>query len=191
VGFVNLSLVEWGPRYNPPGFPLDVIDIWHANTLAKTRGLWYSLFGDGECRPDDPTQEFCSWRLLQTVKKVGKECSDTAIDAVIKAGDRSAPWGGRCFDRCAPADRRNTSSECYILCFYRNVLGPNGSTQILNTTSPNFGIPVLELLAAWEKPFAPEAQGGCPSIPLRDEIAPAIVPPAASTPPQSGRNKQQ
>jgi hypothetical protein len=118
------------------------------------------------------------------VKKVGKECSDTAIDAVIKAGDRSAPWGGRCFDRCAPADRRNTSSECYILCFYRNVLGPNGSTQILNTTSPNFGIPVLELLAAWEKPFAPEAQGGCPSIPLRDEIAPAIVPPAASTPPR-------
>jgi len=34
----------------------------------------------------------------------------------------------------------------------------------MNHSSPGFGIPVSELQAAWEKPFMPVAQGGCPDI---------------------------
>lgn len=134
------------------------------NTLAKTRGLWYSTWGEGECKPDDPSQSFCSWRVVKEIKKIAKTCSDTAINAVIMEGDATAPWGGRCFDKCSAADRHNTSSECFIMCFYKNVLGPHGSTQLMNDTSPDFGIPVPDLLKAWDKPFQPEASGGCPAL---------------------------
>ena len=137
------------------------------NTLAKTRGFWYSTWTEGECKPDDPTQQYCSWRVVEEVKKIAKTCSDAAINAVIMQGDATAPWGGRCFDQCSPADRRNTSSECFIMCFYKNVLGPYGSTKLMNDTSPDFGIPVEDLIKAWDKPFLPENEGGCPDLSTR------------------------
>ena len=52
-----------------------------------------------------------------------------------------------------------------IECFYSNVHGPVGSSSLLNHTSPNFGIPLVELQAAWDKPFKPESEGGCPGMP--------------------------
>jgi hypothetical protein len=63
--------------------------------------------------------------------------------------------------------KRATTAICAIehhRCFYANVLGPHGSSQLMNDTSPDFGIPVPDLLKAWEKPFLPESEGGCPSI---------------------------
>ena len=99
------------------------------------------------------------------VRKVAKTCSDNAIDGVIQKGDASAPWGARCFEACPAAQRYNTSSECYIECFYKNVLGPKGTTQLMNHSSPDFGIPLAELRAAWDKPFGPVADGGCPPLP--------------------------
>lgn len=139
--------------------------LCQGNTLAKTRGYWYSTWTEGQCRSDDPTQQYCSWRVAEEVKKITKACSDSMINAAIIAGDATAPWGGRCFDDCTAADRHNASSECFILCFYKNVLGPKGSTEMLNyTNSPEFGITVPELLEAWEKPFKPESSGGCPAL---------------------------
>ena len=88
-----------------------------------------------QCRPDDASQSFCSWRLVNVTAKISKACSDAAIDAVIESGDRHAKWGARCFNGCSAADQRNTTSECYIRCFYANVLGPKGSSQLLNHTS--------------------------------------------------------
>ena len=162
VGFLNLSTVDWG-RHHHHGQTPSKIDYWHGNVLSKTNGFWFSTWAEGECR-DDPAQAFCSWRVAAEAKKVAKGCSDAAIDAIVEAGDRSAPWGARCFDTCPAAQRTNTSSECWIECFYSNVLGPNGSSSLLNHSDPNFGIPLPELQAAWDKPFLPVEQGGCPAL---------------------------
>ena len=40
--------------------------------------------------------------------------------------------------------QKNTTSECWIECFYNNVLGPNGTSMLLKHTSLNFGIPLRE-----------------------------------------------
>lgn len=163
VGFLNLSTVDWG-QHPHPGHHESTVDYWHGNVLTKTYGNWYSTMPEGECT-EDPAQTFCSWRLVNSTTKITKNCSDEAINAAILQGDRIAPWGARCFDGCSSADMRNASSECWIRCFYLNVLGPNGSTQLLNHSSPNFGIPVDELQAAWEAPFKPIEEGGCPRLP--------------------------
>jgi hypothetical protein len=162
VGLLNLSTVDWG-RHSHHGQTPSKIDYWHGNVLSKTNGFWFSTWAEGQCR-DDPAQAHCSWRVVADAKKVAKTCSDHAIDGVIEAGDRSAPWGARCFDGCTAAQRANHSSECWIECFYANILGPNGSSMLLNHSSPNFGIPLPELQAAWDKPFVPEDQGGCPPL---------------------------
>ena len=176
VGFLNLSHVNWGRRSHKG---MSKVDYWHGNTLAKTNGLWFSTSPEGECSIGadkagdgktsnvitDSEPSFCSWRLVAVAKKVSKACSDAAIDDVIVKGDASASWGARCFNKCPVADRHNTSSQCYIECFYDNVLGPQGSSQLMNHSSPGFGIPLPELRAAWNRPFLPVAQGGCPALP--------------------------
>jgi len=160
VGFLNLSNVDWGDCYDGAS----KIDCWHGNTLRKTNGFWYSTWAEGECRPNDPTQKSCSWSLTGQDQKIGKSCSDGVINAAIAEGDRNASWGARCFDKCSTNDQKNASSQCWIECFYANVLGPLGNSQAMNHSSPNFGIPLSELQAAWEKPFLPVAQGGCPAL---------------------------
>lgn len=163
VGYLNLTTKDWG-RHSWPGHKLTPIDYWHGNTLAKTYGFWFSTWADGECRAGDTTQTFCSWRLVEVVKKIAKTCSDDAINKVIVDGDKNAPWGARCFNTCSQADQKNTSSKCWIECFYNNVLGPKGTSELLNHTSPDFGIPLKDLHNAWTKPFLPTANGGCPDI---------------------------
>eukprot|EP00038_Savillea_parva_P031299 m.84723 g.84723 ORF g.84723 m.84723 type:complete len:408 (-) comp9606_c0_seq1:490-1713(-) len=171
VGYLNLSTVQWGRQTYGHG-SMSTVDYWHGNTLAKTRGFWYSTWAEGECHPSDPSQGFCSWRVVEEVKKIAKTCSDASINNVIIQGDKSASWGGRCFDACSPADRANTSSTCFIMCFYKNVLGPYGSSKLMNDTSPDFGIPVPDLIKAWDKPFLPESEGGCPAIPTAPPTSP-------------------
>eukprot|EP00729_Bicosta_minor_P001393 gene1393-9813_t len=164
VGHLDLSQQDWG-RHAHHGHPMSPIDYWHGNTLIKTNGFWFSTWAEGECKPDDQSQSFCSWRLVERVKKVGKLCSDAAIDAAIVKGDTEASWGAHCFNKCSPADQKNTTSECWIECFYNNILGPLGTSQLLNHSSPNFGIPMPVLQDAWDKPFLSETKGGCPSLP--------------------------
>ena len=54
---------------------------------------------------------------------------------MLARGDREAPWGARCFDGCDPADQKNSSSECWIRCFYNNVLGVDGTSRLVNYSS--------------------------------------------------------
>ena len=165
VGRLDLSKANLGQHPNPHEH-LSTIDFWHANTLLKMYGFWYSTWSDGQCRPNDPSQTFCGWRVAEEVKRVSKKCSDDAMNDAVVSGDASAPWGGRCFHQCSPGDMKNTSSECWIKCFYNNVLGPKGSTQIVNYTSPgsDSGMPLAELVNAWEKPFVDVKDGGCPAV---------------------------
>jgi hypothetical protein len=160
VGFLNLSTVNWGrhPHHNEHE---SIVDYWHGNSLTKTNGEWYSTWKDGECRPNDASQMFCGWKVLAVVKRVTKQCSDSRINAIIETGDRTADWGARCFAKCDVVDRTNTSSKCWIGCFYNNVLGLNGSSQLLNRSE---GIPVDVLKEAWQVPFKDVRDGGCPGV---------------------------
>jgi len=171
VGHLDLTTVDWG-RTNHHHRQLSKIDLWHGNVLSKTNGFWYSTQPQGECNSSDVNQHYCSWRVAAVDKKISKRCSDAAINDAIVEGDKKASWGARCFDNnCTAADRSNTTSQCWIECFYANVLGKLGSSQLLNHTSPDFGIPLSELGAAWDRPFLPVKQGGCPALPSNHQAA--------------------
>jgi hypothetical protein len=153
VGRLNLTQVQWG-RHTHHG-SMSKVDFWHGNTLVKTFGFWYSTWAEGECTAaangTAAVGGQCSWRVVEKIKKISKKCSDATMDAAIIRGDRTAPWGARCFDTCSPGDRTNTTSPCFIECFYNNVLGPKGSSQLMNHSSAGFGIPGI-LSCAVEQP---------------------------------------
>ena len=59
---------------------------------------------------------------------------------------------------------RNTSDPCWITCFYNTALGPAASKP----NAPIGGMPISELLGAWDAPFASDdpEKGGCAAIPI-------------------------
>lgn len=63
---------------------------------------------------------------------------------------------------------RNTSDPCWIYSFY--VLGPDA----LMPGGAVAGMPVEILDQAFDRPFADEAQGGCPAIPPPPEAPPRL-----------------
>lgn len=81
-----------------------------------------------------------------------------------------------CFSACADSGvggARNVSSPCWIGCFYSAALGPDAGTP----GGAVAGVPLQTLLDAWNRPFLPEAEGGCPA--LGDEIRRAPPRPSA------------
>jgi len=79
--------------------------------------------------------------------------------------DTAVFWSGtECFNACPTAERYNTTSECYIRCFYATVLGPHAGTGAIHPGDDGMPIDLLE--AAWNQPFASEDrhQGGCPNL---------------------------
>ena len=68
-----------------------------------------------------------------------------------------------CFATCDDSGvgpERNTSSACWIQCFYDTVLGPNAGQP----GGAVEGMPLEDLIVAWDRPFLPEAKGGCPAF---------------------------
>ena len=125
---------------------------WAAAVLHKTGetgddSIWYSTFA---------ASEGSSWRVVKVEKVVAKACSDASIYGAVEAQDTV-----KCFDACGA---RNTSSPCWIGCFYRTILGAEG---MLPTGAGRPGGMTYDALAqAWEAPFVSEdpAQGGCPAV---------------------------
>ena len=78
----------------------------------------------------------------------------TAVESAAQAA------GSTCFKTCGP--ERNTSSACWIKCFYATTLGVDSGTKDTNATSE--GLPTEQLVAIWERPFGSTvtSQGGCP-----------------------------
>ena len=65
--------------------------------------------------------------MAEVIKKIPKQCSDEAINAAVITYDTKSPDGQRCFDGCSSADLANTSSICFVTCFYQTVLGPQSA----------------------------------------------------------------
>jgi hypothetical protein len=126
---------------------------WRGMTAKKTvDGVWYSTLSTGLCTP---TSAYCTWRVAEVVKRVSQQCLNGHIFDAVEAYNRS------CFSGCGPT--RNTTSDCWISCFYDGVLG----TEVLTGGSIT-GIPLEQLDHAWLQSFRsddPHA-GGCPPIAL-------------------------
>jgi len=123
---------------------------WSSSVFRKTGGMWYSTFEEGEGT---------AWKVLEVQKVVNKSCSDDVIYSAIEAYDDVS-----CFDACSR--QRNTSSACWVGCFYRTVLGADGMLPS-GFDNPG-GMPYEALADAWDRPFASDApaRGGCPAVPV-------------------------
>ena len=140
---------------------------WYTQLAGTLGGMWYSTtragmcfetladgggVGDGDAR--------CSWRLLETVKRVSKSCSDDSIYSYIEARDKAD-----CFSAChAPSSgSRNTSDECWVRCLFVTILGDGAAAA-----AASGGLSRSQLLEAWERPFASDdpSLGGCPALAL-------------------------
>ena len=72
------------------------------------------------------------------MKRVNKTCSDNAIFTEVEVFDRQTD---HCFGTCSDSGTglaRNTSSACWISCFYKTVLGPDSGEPLRQTASPSF-----------------------------------------------------
>jgi hypothetical protein len=76
----------------------------------------------------------------------------------LQAVARSGP---SCFDACPQPT--NTSSTCWISCFYSTLMGPTSGMAPLSGDS---GMPLTQLQQAFEAPFASSdpAHAGCPPV---------------------------
>jgi hypothetical protein len=126
---------------------------WQWNAAAKIGGWWYSSLTDGLC---NATSDWCTWRVAEVTKRVPKACADNSLyDSIEAAAGQSS-----CFKACGP--KRNTSSACWIECFYSTTLGADSSTKDTNSTGE--GLSLEQLVGVWERPFSSTdtAEGGCP-----------------------------
>jgi hypothetical protein len=137
---------------------------WQANVIKKTGGLWFSTLDEGYCGTDPSTEpKNCTWRVKQVVKVVNKTCSDNSIYTKAETYDAGTQGEG-CFQNasCPVGAARNTSSECWIGCFYETLLGPDAGIP----GGVVAGWPTADILTAWQKPFMSNdaTQGGCPAM---------------------------
>eukprot|EP00038_Savillea_parva_P026030 m.50883 g.50883 ORF g.50883 m.50883 type:complete len:309 (+) comp7270_c1_seq1:80-1006(+) len=167
VGRQNLSawLGRMGGCWSRNGEPAPEWDCWRDAVAKKTceppfsnGGFWYSTTSDGYCGDGRyASRDGCTWRLVQQIKRVNKTCSDNSIFSTVEV------YGKDCFANCSGVGpQRNTSSTCWIECFYASVVGPDAGKQ----GGAVAGMPLSDLEQAWNAPFASEdpTKGGCPNI---------------------------
>lgn len=136
---------------------------WPWPMVGKTGGMWYSTTKAGWCGAPGADPRWCTWDAV-VEKVVNKSCSDSIIYDAIEAWDKTQVEG--CFSKC-PAHRfhpfkpRNTSDTCWIYCTYATILGPS---RLLPSGGELAGMPLAQITEAFERPFKPESEGGCPDI---------------------------
>ena len=153
---------------------------WSMPVVGKTGGMWYSTTRAGWCGAPGADPSTCSWDA-RVEKVVNKSCSDKLIIDAVEGYDKQR---NKCFDDCPyrkrhPFHPRNTSDSCWIYCYYATLLGP--SNLLPSGALPgDDGMPKQLITSAFEKPFLPVAQGGCPPV----------TPPPASAAPSARRPRR-
>lgn len=121
-----------------------------AKISPENPGTWYSSLEKGYCSKDSSSD--CTWRVVSVDKIVERSCHKRVFGGEVA---KAAP---ECFESCGD-QKTNSSSPCWVDCFYQAALGPNagepGGTWA--------GMSLDALVAAWQKPFLPVEHGGCPS----------------------------
>jgi len=128
-------------------------DCYTSNVFSKLSaenpGNWYSSLDQGYCGNGTPNN--CTWRVVSVDKIVQRECHTRVF------GDAVAATAPGCFEDCGD-QKNNVSSPCWVDCFYKAALGPDSGKP----GGAVAGLSTAELVAAWQKPFLAEADGGCP-----------------------------
>jgi hypothetical protein len=178
VGRVNVWKAhlrhEWhGRGCHDSSRPADCYRLGAQHKLtAREPGYWYSSLAEQAER---------TWRVLSVDKIISRDCHTSTFGRlVLLHGDPA------CLRACPYPQRSNTSSPCWVDCFYRAALGPLADRP--GGVTPTSGMKIEQLAAAWEKPFAPEEEGGC--APLPEWGAGAVAPLGGSPSPQAtGRRR--
>lgn len=123
---------------------------WAENIPRKTHGYWYSTLEQGLCNTTSPAGS-CSWKV-RSAKTVKEACLKSKIITRVELASPS------CFKACG---QRNTSSYCWISCFFDALLGPQARHSV---SLPLGGLPATAIEKAWTDAFLPEERGGCPSV---------------------------
>lgn len=122
---------------------------WTRNLVDRLDGRWYSTPSSGEC---DDTDKPCYWSLVQTNRRILKSCQDAYIFSQVEKRNPS------CWNGCPQPT--NTTSDCYIGCFFSTLLGPDSDHR--NST---VGMTAAEIVGIWTYPVVnDETKGGCPDI---------------------------
>merc|ERR1712232_342253 len=104
-------------------------ECWRNSVALKTGGLWYSTVASGYCGDGSkPAPKGCTWSVKKLSKIVNKTCSDNAVYTYFETYDQNS---AKCFASCADSGTgpaRNTSSVCWVKCFYSTLLGPDAAT---------------------------------------------------------------
>ena len=124
------------------------------NSTAGHDAFWYSSLASGFCDVPGHTGP-CTWRVVSVDKIVSRACHTKVFGQRVQATQPSA-----CLDACG-AQATNTSSPCWTDCFYKAAMGPESGTP----GGAIAGMTLEDLTAAWEAPFKPVAEGGCPALP--------------------------
>lgn len=161
VGAENVSLHNAGRGCSTRD---PTYDCWKSAVSRKTGGMWYSTTASGYCGDGtSPAPAGCTWRVAEFVKRVNKTCSDNSIYNEVEKVD--GKQSEACFPSCHDSGigaQRNTSSSCWITCFYNTVLGPDASKPHGTVT----GMPLSDLVTAWNLPFESNdpTRGGCKAL---------------------------
>lgn len=137
---------NWGNECTKDSKPWE---CWRSNLPRKTGGFWYSTLEQGQCQ-DGSKAGSCSWRIRATAS-VRNDCLQDRLMTTAETAAKD------CFSACGP---RNSTSPCWIACFFDTVLGP----EARNSTNVT-GLPLESLATAFAGSFEPESQGGCPRVP--------------------------
>eukprot|EP00043_Microstomoeca_roanoka_P000127 m.26864 g.26864 ORF g.26864 m.26864 type:complete len:287 (+) comp10137_c0_seq1:103-963(+) len=150
---VGLELVA--PAHEKPVPPTEGPNYlwWQYNLAQYLGGKWFSFLAEGQC--SDAATEPCYWRVVDVKKRVSKQCSDHVIQQTVQS------IGSDCFSGCQQP--LNTSSTCWINCFYSTLMGPESANTFYR---PEKAINASILHDAFLRPFAStnQTEGGCPSI---------------------------
>eukprot|EP01065_Artemidia_motanka_P000736 TRINITY_DN1033_c0_g1_i1.p1 TRINITY_DN1033_c0_g1~~TRINITY_DN1033_c0_g1_i1.p1 ORF type:complete len:343 (+),score=108.21 TRINITY_DN1033_c0_g1_i1:69-1097(+) len=119
-------------------------ECWRSNLPRKTGGWWYSTLAEGQC---NATSKTCGWEVAST-QTVNATCHRENMIETVEAADRG------CFQGCGVP--RNTSSPCWINCFFDTVLGPDARNT---TAKPIGGMPLDDIVSGWKRSF-----NVCPTI---------------------------
>lgn len=131
--------------------------IFSKLNASDAPAYWYSSQETGYCGGEDGGESAtrsCTWRVVSVDKVVTRACHSRVFGEIVQATQPPA-----CLDACG-AQRSNTSSPCWVDCFYRAAAGPESGRPLGKVG----GMSLAELSEAWERPFLPEERGGCPAV---------------------------
>ena len=97
-------------------------------------GTWYSLTSQGQGT---------YWRNAHIVKTISESCQRRKLRQFVESR------GAMCFSRCGDLNALDTTSACYIRCYYDTLLG-NGANATLH---PSGGIAREEIAQVWASAF--------------------------------------